>query len=217
VRGRSGVLEAEPRLTIRQQEHQRQRRHVNRAVQVPEVVFGLQIRQLPHPRRNGPRRVFQQCAQTRAIGDHALAVNLEYFANAQPRVRAGKIREDDVVRLQRPFLFGAPRRRVGGRPLGTDALNVVLLGDQHGKALMVIGRVPCGAAENGLQAGLVRPGDSRTSPTPGEAQRKQPCYTGHEQDPRSLLSFTHCSWAPVSCLLTEALSPCQCALRYISV
>jgi len=52
------------------------------------------------PRHQRLRRVFQDGLKPLTIGRHRFAVHLEDFTDANPRVRAGKITEKDVVRFQ---------------------------------------------------------------------------------------------------------------------
>src|SRR4029079_1203772 len=96
------------RLTIRQQELERQGRHVDGAVEIAEVVLRLQIGERTDSGREWTGGVAEQRLEASAVGVDRFSVDLVDVADAEPGVGAGEVSHDYVLRLEDPLLSKRP-------------------------------------------------------------------------------------------------------------
>src|SRR4051812_24509 len=135
------MFEAESSLPIGQQELQRQRRHVDRPVEIAEIIFRLEIGERTNPRLERPGRVLENGSQPFAIGRDRLAIDFEHLSNAEPGVRASEVVNDDVIRFEPPLLLDWQRTVGYRRTDRSRSLYISLFRDQRSKSLVVISRV----------------------------------------------------------------------------
>ena len=118
---------AEARLAVRQQEPERQRGHVDRPVEIAEVVLRLLVRERPHARRDRQAAVAQHPQQPPALARYRLAVDLEDLPHAKPQPSRGSVVHDREVGFQGALPFLDPRawnQRGRRRQLRAGALDL---------------------------------------------------------------------------------------------